>query len=543
MKKPSSITTRHLLAAAVLSALPLLGQAADAPRYGGIIVLATLEEPTCLDPTVGGDVPQDIIAHQFLDSLVSQDQDSSYKPWLAKSWDISPDGLRYTFHLRDDVKFTDGTPFDAEAVKANFDHWLDPKTGSSNIAPQLDNYVTTQIVDPHTAVVVLKTANAFFLTTLANPSAGIQSPKALARGNAANCESPVGSGPFKVVRWDRGDRVLFARNDDYNWGPPQATHTGKAYAEKVEWRIITEPATRYNALASGEVAVINGLPPENFIAAKAADNLKVIQDSQPGVPWELDLNTTRAPFNDVRVRQAFRYSVDAPAALKSVFFGAYQAAGGPLSPSTPFYDPAFEHAYPYDQAKAAELLDAAGWKQRDGEGYRVKDGKRLHVYFPVSGKTQPADLALFEQVQATARKAGFELVIDKLDDAVAHGKQFTWDYDLYIDYWTVNTPGALRFIYHSEGLKSLDGGYHNNEVGLNDPKVDNLLEKGVQTADHAERQKIYSEVQKTVSDLALQAPLYVYPSLSASNADKVRGVRSDWSVHSVTLYDAWVPKE
>lgn len=516
--------------------------AADAPQYGGTIVLATLEEPKCLDPAFGGDVPQDIIAHQFLDNLVSQEKDGSYKPWLAKSWHISADGRQYTFHLRDDVKFTDGTPFNAAAVKTNFDHWLDPATGSGNVGPELKDYVGTQVVDDHTAVVTLKNPDAFLLTILANPETGIQSPAGLARGNTQNCLAPIGTGPFIVSGWDRGNAISFTRNDEYNWAPPQATHQGKAYAEKVEWRVIGEPATRYNALAAGEISVINGLPPENFAAAKSDDDIKVIDDSQPGVPWQLDLNTKRPPFDDLNVRRAFRQSVNAAAGLKSVFFGAYQPAGGPLSPSTPFYDASFEKAYPYDINAANALLDKAGWTKRDADGYRVKDGKRLKVYFPVNAAYQPADLALFEQVQATVKKAGFQFIIDKQDTAVAHQHQYDWDYDTYIDYWTVNTPGALRFIYHSDGLKAIGGGYHNNEAGINDPHLDNLLDTGVQTTNRGEQQKIYSEAQKTISDQALAVPLYVYPSLAAYNGTKVKGVRSDWSIHSVTLYDAWVPK-
>ncbi|WP_159012952.1 ABC transporter substrate-binding protein [Acidisoma sp. S159] len=531
-----------LLVTPLVAACALPAFASDTPRYGGTIVLATLAEPVCLDPTVGGDVPQDIIAHQFLDSLISQDEDGSYHPWLAKSWEVSPDGLRYTFHLRNDVKFTDGTPFNAAAVKANFNHWLDPKTGSANIAPELTAYAGTQIVDDDTAIVTLKTPVAFFLTTLANPSAGIQSPKAIARGNTLNCESPVGSGPFIVQKWVRGSGIFFTRNENYNSPPPQATHHGKAYAEKVEWRIIQEPATRYNALASGDVGVINGLPPENYIPAKSAGNVTVIDDSQPGVPWEVDLNTKRAPFNDLLVRQAFRHAINPAVALRSLFFGAYKPVGGPLSPDTPFYDASFEHAYPYDIATANKLLDQAGWTARDSAGYRTKDGKRLTVHFPVYANTQPADVALFEQLQATAKKAGFDVKIEEADRSQVHSRQYTWDYDLYIDYWTVNTPGALKFIYDSEGLTSIDGGYHNNEVGLNNKHIDELLDRGEQVSDHAEQQKIYSDVQKYVSDQALFAPLYVYPSLAAFNTDKVRGVRSDWSVHSVTLYDAWVPQ-
>lgn len=209
-----------------------IAHAADAPQYGGTIILATLEEPKCLDPAFGGDVPQDIIAHQFLDNLVSQEKDGSYKPWLAKSWDISADGRQYTFHLRGDVKFTDGTPFNAAAVKTNFDHWLDPATGSGNVGPELKDYVGTQIVDDHTAIVTLKNPDAFLLTILANPETGIQSPAGLARGNTQNCLAPIGTGPFIVSGWDRGNAISFTRNDDYNWAPPRQPIRAKPTPKK-----------------------------------------------------------------------------------------------------------------------------------------------------------------------------------------------------------------------------------------------------------------------------------------------------------------------
>lgn len=539
---PVAAVSARWLAVALLGLSTSAAWAADKPQPGGTIVLATFKEPVCLDPTVGGDVPQDIIAHMFTDSLISQNEDGSYHPWLAKSWDVTDNGLTYTFHLRTDVKFTDGTPFNAAAVKANFNHWLDPKTGSANIAPQLTNLGSVTAVDDATLVVKLKTANSFFLTTLANPSAGMQSPIAFARGNTLNCVSPVGSGPFIVQKWIRNSEVVFTRNPNYNSPPPQALHSGPAYAERVEWKIIQEPATRFNALLSGEVGVLNGLPPEDFIRAKSSDNITILNDFQPGVPWQLDLNTKRAPFNDVRVRQAFRFSLDAPAGLRSIFFGAYLPARGVLSPNTPFYNPAVEHAYPYDLAAAAKLLDAAGWTGRDSAGYRTKDGHRLTVHFPVYASTQPADLGLFEQLQATAKKAGFDLQIEKADDSKVYSRQYSWDYDLYVDYWTVNTPGAMTFIYHSDGLTSLDGGYHNNEAGISDPHLDALLNEGPATSDPAKQKQIYDEAQQIVSDKALAAPLYVYPSIAAFNTDKVRDVRNDWSVHSVTLYDAWVPK-
>ena len=167
----------------------------DQPLHGGTLVYATDREPTCLDPHVAGDMPQVFVAQQYLDSLVSMDSDGRIGPWLAERWEASADGLSYTFHLRHDVHFTDGTPFNAQAVKANLDHMADPKTQSSTAGGYIRQYRGTDIVDEYTAVVHLATPYAAFLEVLAQGFLGIQSPTALKRSRDEYCESPVGSGP------------------------------------------------------------------------------------------------------------------------------------------------------------------------------------------------------------------------------------------------------------------------------------------------------------------------------------------------------------
>ncbi|MEX0756865.1 MAG: ABC transporter substrate-binding protein, partial [Acidimicrobiia bacterium] len=169
------------------------------PEQGGELVYATGKDITCLDPHVGGDMPQAAIAAQYLDSIVSQDREGNIHPWLAAEWEVSDDGLTWTFHLRDDVVFTDGTPFNAGAVKANLDHMVDPATQSGTAGGYLKPYVSTEVVDDTAAVVTLNRPYAAFLEVLAQPFLGIQSPAALARPLEENCASPVGSGPFKVV--------------------------------------------------------------------------------------------------------------------------------------------------------------------------------------------------------------------------------------------------------------------------------------------------------------------------------------------------------
>ncbi|MDF3933485.1 ABC transporter substrate-binding protein, partial [Pseudomonas citronellolis] len=512
----------------------------DTPVSGGTLTYATDREPICLDPHVAGDMPQVFLARQFLDSLVSMDAQGRIGPWLATRWEVSADGLAYTFHLRDDVRFSDGTAFDANAVKANLDHMLDPRTQSSTAGGYVRQYRGTDVVDAHTAVVHLATPYAAFLEVLAQGFLGIQSPTALRRPRDENCESPVGSGPFKVLRWDRQNQVLLERNPDYHWAPATAAHQGPAYLQGIVWKFIQEPSVRFASLQAGEVDVIESVPPESHAAARANPEVSLLVAQRPGNPTNGTLNMTRAPFDDIRVREAFIRSADIDAALKSVYFGEFPRAGGPLSAATPFYSADFEHAQDYDPARAAQLLDAAGWNARDAEGYRSRAGKRLQVHVIMGNRTPPSEFSLWEQVQATARSAGFEVIIEQMSDVLAQQRQADWDYDIRLGYWNTNTPDVLRIIFGSAFLRPAGvRGYHQNTAGLDDPRFDALVEQALATQDAERRRELYRQAQAFASSQYLQ--LTTYPQSTRLGIYKrAHGVSLEPSLAVTSLYDAWV---
>ena len=514
----------------------------DKPVSGGTLIYATDREPTCLDPHVAGDMPQVFIGQQYLDSLVSMDDQGQIGPWLAKRWEVSADGLTYTFHLRDDVHFTDGTPFNAAAVKANLDHMANPKTQSSTAGGYIRQYRSTDVLDDHTAVVHLATPYAAFLEVLAQGFLGIESPTALLRSRDENCESPVGSGPFKIVRWDRQSQVELVRNPDYNWAPPTARHQGPAWLERIIWKFIQEPSVRFASLQAGEVDVIETLPPESHEAARRNPDLTVLVALRPGNPTNGTLNITRAPFNDLKVREAFVRSSDVEGALKSVYFSEFPRAGGPLSSATRFYSPDFEHAQDYDPARAAQLLDEAGWTGRDSEGYRTRDGKRLQVHVVMGNRTPPSEYTLWEQVQATTRAVGFQLIIDQMSDVQATQRQADWDYDIRIGYWNTNTPDVLRIIFGTEFIRPAGvGGYHQNTAGFSDGAFDGLIQQALTKQDPEQRKALYYKAQQIASSHYLQ--LTTYPQSSRLGIYKTtQGVRLEPSLAVTYLYDAWVNK-
>ncbi len=542
--------TRALIPLFAVTALALAGcerapqtQAhSDQPVSGGTLVYATDREPTCLDPHVAGDMPQVFVAQQYLDSLVSMDSNGQIGPWLAKSWEVSDDGLRYTFHLRHDVRFTDGTPLNAAAVKANLDHMANPKTQSSTAGGYIRQYRSTEALDDYTAVVHLATPYAAFLEVLAQGFLGIQSPTALTRGRDENCESPVGSGPFKVVRWERQNQVVLARNPDYNWAPPTAKHQGPAYLEGIVWKFIQEPSVRFASLQAGEVDVIEALPPESHEAARRNPDLELIIAQRPGNPTNGTFNMRRVPFDDLGVREAFVRSADVEGALKSVYFGEFPRAGGPLSVATPFYSADFEHGQDYDPARAAQLLDQAGWTGRDAEGYRTKDGKRLQVTVLIGTRTPPSEQTLWEQVQATTRQVGFDLVMEQMSDVQVTARQAAWDYDIRIGYWNTNTPDVLRIIFSSAFIQPAGvGGYHQNTAGYADAGFDALIESALATQDAEQRRQIYHRAQQQIAAQYLE--LTTYPQSTRLGIYKTaHGVRLEPSLAVTYLYDAWVTK-
>ncbi|AFC84719.1 ABC transporter substrate-binding protein [Frateuria aurantia] len=512
-----------------------------APWQGGTLVYATDREPLCLDPHVLGDMPQVFVASQYLDSLVSMDARGDIHPWLATDWSVSADGLSYTFHLRKDVHFTDGTPFNARALKANLDQITDPQTQSSTAGGYIRQYRGTDIVDDYTAVVHLDRPYAAFLEVLAQGFLGMESPRAMARGRDINCQSPVGSGPFKVVRWDRQSQVILSRNPDYQWAPPYAGHPGPAWLQRVVWKFIPEPSIRFASLEAGEVDVIEALPPEDEGTARRNPELSVVEADRPGNPTNGTFNLTRSPFNDRRVREAFVRAADVEGALHSVYFGQYHRAGGPLSPTTPFYRSDFEHAQDYDPLRAAKLLDQAGWTGHDADGYRTRDGHRLVVHALISNETAPAELTLWEQVQATTRAVGIDLRMDMLSASAALRRQGAWDYDIRVGYWNTNTADVLRIVFGSEflGPTGGKGGFHQNSSGYHDPVLDGLLQQALVTRDASRRQGLYARAQQIVSAQYLQ--LTTYPqSTRLAVYHHAHGVRLEPSLQVSWLHDAWV---
>lgn len=535
-----------LLALTAVGALVLAGctsggEATDAstPISGGTLTYATGDaEPTCLDPHVGGNYPQALVSTQYLESLVSKDSDGEIIPWLATSWEESDDGLSWTFTLRDDVTFTDGTPFDAAAVAANVAHVQDPETLSSTGYLALGKVTGVEAVDARTARFDLSAPDSALLESLTQPWVAMESPTALERTQEENCESPVGTGPFVVDSWTKQDRIVLTRNDDHTSPPADAGHDGPAYLDEVVWRFIPDSAARYSALQAGQVDVIDNAQPDTLVAAADDDALAEIDAPRPGAANRIELNSGKAPFDDERVREAFITGVDVNDGIDSLFFGTADRSYSPLSSVEPlaYSDPSL---FEVDVDAANALLDDAGWTARDSDGYRTKDGERLSLEFPVStNQSIPAEQSLFEQIQAGARDLGFEVTLSPLDLSSWYGALAANDYDLVSAPYTKVGPDVLRILYDTAGITPAPSGYFANLAQLSDPALDELLKQAAETSDADERADLYQQAQRIILESHTVLPLYDQQNHYLVRSS-VAGVRALPPVSAVTLYDAY----
>jgi peptide/nickel transport system substrate-binding protein len=499
------------------------------PQDGGTLVYATGDaEPTCLDPHVGGNYPQALLTTQVLEPLVGRDAEGEILPWLATAWEVSDDGLTWDFTLAEDITFTDGTPFDAEAVKVNVEHLQDPETQSSTGYLALAKVSEVEVVEANHARFHLSEPDSALAESLSQPWLAIESPTGIARGMEANCAAPVGTGPFVVESWTPQQQVDLVRNDDYSTVAPEAENDGPAHLDRIVWRFIPDAATRYAALQSGEVQVVDNPQPDAIAAAQAGGDITDVDAPRPGSVNRIELNSGQAPFDDVRVREAFVRAADVDPGIESLYAGTVTRSYSPLSSSEPMAV-SDESLFGTDVDAANTLLDEAGWTERDADGYRTKDGERLTLRFPVStNQSVAAEQSLFEQIQANTKAVGFEVVITPLDLSGWYTALGANEYEIVSAPYTKVGPDVLRILYHSSGIVPAPSGYFANHAQVSDPALDAVLDSAAETTDQAERAELYAEAQQTVLDGFFILPLY-----DQQNHFLTRGVDGIRTLHTV----------
>ncbi len=332
-----------------LAALPLAGPtAAQQPVRGGTLTFAAGADPDSLDPQNTQSNPGEQVNRMMYDNLVRFNAKMQLEPALAESWSQSADGLSWTFKLRKGVRFHDGTPFDAKAVKYFFDRVLGEEKPfkASLYTPFVQG---AEVVDDATVRLSLKQPFAAFLFRMAHSAGGIVSPAAHQKWGKDLTLHPVGTGPFRFVEWVKGDRVVLERNDGY-WG-------GRANLDRVLVKTVREDAARVLMLESGDADLIVNIPPEE-IPRLRKDARFTVESIPTARALFITINVRKKPFDDVRVRQALNYAVNKEALVKELYQGNAEAIPGIVAPLQNGY--AKLPGYGYDPKKAKELLAQAG---------------------------------------------------------------------------------------------------------------------------------------------------------------------------------------
>ena len=525
-----------LTAVAALSALTLAacgaggapaGGSADAgpPQAGGTLTFAVSSDQGCVDPQQVTSNDTIYSLRQLVDSLTDQDPATGeIKPWLATSWSTSPDGRSYTFTLRPGVTFSDGTPLDAAAVKANFD--AVPKLGARASLPKgyLTGYQGTTVVSPTQFTVTFAQPNVQFLQGTSTFSLGILSPATVATSDDARCSKIAGSGPFVLASYVKNQSTTLTKRAGYDWGSSLWAHPGEAYLDRLEFRIVPESGVRVGSLTSGEVDAIGNIAQQDEAPLQGA-GVQLISRANPGIPFGISFNLSKAIGSDPAVRAALSAAINRPEVVGAAYTSQTKPATSTLASSTPGY--ADESAQlGFDTAKAAAGLDAAGWA-RGPDGIRTRNGTRLSIEV-VWAANAAANKATLELIQQQVKKVGIDLQLKEIPISDVAQTLLSGDFVAAWGNITRADPDILRSNYSSIGP---------NYYRFGPGPLDQLLTEQAAGPDEEKRAALVAQAQQLLVQDHLTVPV-VELTTTLGEAANTHDIGFDASAR-IYLHDAW----
>jgi len=451
--------------------------AAQTPKRGGTLVYASSADVISLDPAYGGDTISTAAEFMLYDYLVRYTPDLRVKPDLAVSW--TSDGATWTFKLRESVKFTDGTAFDAAAVKAHFDRMIGPEKPfrATYWVPYVDSVA---VIDPTTVQFRTKFSDAAFLTRLAGIGGAIESPAAFLQFGKDLTRHPVGTGPFKFVEWVNGERLVMVRNDDY-WGT-------KALLDGVIVRPVTDDSARMIALTSGDVELILHIPPE-LVPRMSQDPHLRVQTNETLWSFFIGMNVLKKPFNDLRVRQALNYAADRTSIVQALYGNLAEPLPGIIPRGMAGY--AAIAGYPHDPSKAKQLLADAGYP--NGFSTQMVGPKGRYL------KDFELEQAIQQQLQAVGITVNLETVeyaryLELIRMDPTHSPLQMW-FDAWSD---VDAVHAIETRFGCQSFRPTGA----NTAGFCDPDLDRLVLQAERTPTDASRDALLRQAQTILSQQA-----------------------------------------
>lgn len=461
------------------AAQPTVTVASAGIKKGGTLVIADFSDQKTLDPAFINTTPMRNIGRAIYDTLVDIDLNGNYVPVLAERWE-TPDPRTWVLYLRQGIKYPDGTPFDAEAVKFNIDRHLDPKTKSKQIGEVL-TVDKVEVVDSSTVRFRLKSPSAGFLSPFVDRTGFMASPTEVQKwGNDDYGFHPVGIGPFRLV--DHKDDLSYTveRNPDY-WDK------GKPYLEGITWKIIPLDATRLVELRSGGAHIAEDLPLQNVEQMRGMSEIALSE--RPGarfyfIRWNMDDEYGKS----LELRQAFNWVLDREAIHKAVFFSTGVIGYDPFLPGQPFYDSNYK-PFTRDVARAKSLIEQA----------QIPSARKFTVY-PDSGAVGQK---LAQVMQANLSEIGIDIDLQYEDTAASTARETRGD-------WVFTVSSTGRFAYRPDPAQYLGSLWHSKSTyyhtgQLVDPETDKLISDGESETDPAKRYTVYRQLAGRINDVGSTA--------------------------------------
>jgi peptide/nickel transport system substrate-binding protein len=497
-----TVSRREFLrSCAVASSVPVLGLsgrpalAAEVPRKGGTLRVGFYVEAATMDPHLSGSKVDRQVYHNIYEPLVTLDTKLGVRPGLAESW-TQPDPKTLVFKLRRGVKFHDGTDFNAEAAKFNFERMKnEPKSVRKGEVANID---TVEVVDSHTIKVNLKKPDAALLATLTDRAGMMISPKVV-RERGVDLQRDArgaGTGPFEFVEWVKDSHLVIKRNDAY-WNKQ-----GGPYLDRVRYRPIPDDVVKLQSLQGGEIDVMDYVQPRDVAAVRADKNV-VVLDVPSLADFAYQLNHTRPPFNNKALRQAVAYGLDIDQIVKGVWLNVGVPANGPIPPTSWAYDKSISHI----------KRDVARAKAKLAEG-----GQAGGFSFTLTTNNIPINIQEAEVIQAQLREVGITVKVNLVDSATLLSNGNSKNFDMISYQWSgrPDPDGNVYQFFRTTPGTSL------NWSGISNPQLDGLLDKTREVSNQAERRKLYGEITRILQD-ELPMVFIIHPIEPKAFSPKVQG--------------------
>jgi peptide/nickel transport system substrate-binding protein len=511
VKKVSFILAMVLFVSVLASCKPAQPVYEDVPvPEGDTMSMRINEDPETLDnvKTTSGSAAT-VMALTFVERLIYIGADNAVHGWLAESWTLSDDQKEVTFKLRQGIKFTDGTDFNADAVKFHFDRILDPANASPSKA-YFKPLKEAVVIDPYTVKLVFTEPFAGLWNILTYSYAGFNSPTAVKKWGDQYGRHPIGTGPFMLKEWIPGSSVTFVRNPNYVQVREDAINKGPALLAQFKFLVIPEDGTAMAALKTGELDV-SSLNADTLAQVKDNPLFTISIDKNSTSLHFIEFNLKKAPFDDPQFRTAIGYAVDRDAIVQSSRGGYSTAMYGPLAPGLIGYDASVGEQYgtPYNPEKARELLTSLGWVDTNNDGIREKDGKPAEFEMrSYTGYTYV--IRTLEILQQNFADVGIKLKITQADWGVFYVALKLNSLDMDLMRWTWGDMDVMTVLFRSPG--------HTGHAPA-DAELDGVLDALETTMDYNQRIELAKQAQVLLLQKMIIVPVQADWMMFATKAN------------------------